>query len=55
MKVPSAANRAGYCLDILPDSLLVGEHVTILDNSNRIKAKIDGVIPVPGRFGSPTV
>lgn len=48
MKVPSAANKDGYCLNILPDSLLVGEHVTILDDSNRIKANIDGVIPVPG-------
>ncbi|WP_158793801.1 RES family NAD+ phosphorylase [Granulicella sp. L60] len=55
VKVPSAANNDGYCLNILPDSLLVGEHVTILDDSDRIKAKIDGVIPVPGKFGGLTV
>lgn len=55
LKVPSAANKNGYCLDIFPDSLLVGEHVTILDNSERIKAKIDGVIPVPGKLGHPTI
>jgi hypothetical protein len=55
MKVPSAANENGVCLNILPDSLLVGEHVTILDDSDRIKAKIDGVIPVPGKFGGLTV
>jgi RES domain-containing protein len=55
VKVPSAANKDGYCLNILPDSLLVGEHVTILDDSDRIKAKIDGVIPVPGKFGGLTV
>ncbi len=51
LKVPSAAHNDGYCLDILPDSLLVHEHVTILDDSDRIKARIDGVIPVPGKFG----
>ena len=55
LKVPSAANSDGYCLDILPDSLLVGEHVTILDDTGRIKAQIDGVIPVPGKFGGLTV
>jgi RES domain-containing protein len=48
LKVPSAANSAGYCLDILPDSLLVGEHLTILDESGRINAEIHGVIPTSG-------
>ena len=47
MKVPSAANLDGYCLDILPDSLLAGENVTILDDSERIKASINGIIPTP--------
>ena len=47
MKVPSAANLDGYCLDILPDSLLVGENVTILDDTERIKATVNGFIPTP--------
>lgn len=47
MKVPSAANLDGYCLDILPDSLLVGEGVTILDDTERIKVTINGFIPTP--------
>lgn len=56
LKVLSAANHDGYCIDILPDPLLVGEHVTILDDSHRVKAKIDGVvIPVPGKLGGLTI
>jgi hypothetical protein len=49
LKVPSAANRDGYCLNILPDSLLVGEHITILDDTDRLRGRIEGVIPVPSR------
>jgi hypothetical protein len=45
LKVLSAANHEGYCLNILPDSMLAGEHVTILDDSGRIRARIEGVIP----------
>jgi RES domain-containing protein len=47
LKVPSAANQTGFCLDVLPDSLLVGEQVAILDDSGRIRGQIAGVIPVP--------
>jgi RES domain-containing protein len=47
LKVPSAAHSSGYCLDIFPDSLLVGERVNIMDESGRISAHIDGMIPVP--------
>jgi hypothetical protein len=47
LKVPSAANEAGYCIDILPDSLLVGEQFSILDKSGRIKEQIHGLIPAP--------
>jgi RES domain-containing protein len=47
LKVPSAANQTGFCLDVLPDSLLVGEHIAILDDSGRIRGQISGVIPVP--------
>ena len=47
IKVPSAANNSGYCLNILTDSLIVGEQVKIMDDSGRITAQIDGSIPVP--------
>ena len=49
LKVPSAANDAGFCLDIFPDSLLVDEKVSILDDSGRISAVVQGVIPRPRR------
>lgn len=45
LKVPSAVHENGYCLDIMPDSLLVGERITILDDSGRINAQIQGMIP----------
>ena len=47
LKVPSAAHDEGYCLDIFPDSMLIGEHLSIVDNSGRIAEHIRGVIPVP--------
>ena len=47
LKVPSAAHDAGYCLDILPDSLLLGEHLSVVDDSGRIKEQLQGIIPVP--------
>ena len=47
LKVPSAAHKEGYCLNVLPDSMLVGEQVAILDDSARITATIGGVIPKP--------
>ena len=47
LKVPSAAHDDGYCLAIFPDSMLVGEHLSILDNSGRITNQVHGVIPVP--------
>lgn len=45
LKVPSAANDEGFCIDVFPESLTIGEHVTVLDQSNRIKAKLEGIIP----------
>jgi RES domain-containing protein len=47
LKVPSAAHPAGFCLDIFLDSLLIGEQISILDESGRIKAKVQGSIPRP--------
>lgn len=47
LKVPSAQNANGYCLDILIESLLVGERIAILDKSGRLKAEVNGWIPKP--------
>lgn len=49
MKVPSAAHPQGFCLDIFTDSLVVGERLSILDNSRRITANVEGVIPIRTR------
>lgn len=46
-KVPSAANADGFCLDILIDSLIIGEHISIRDESGSIKSEIRGTIPRP--------
>lgn len=48
LKVPSAAQPTGFCLNIFLDSLLTGEQISILDESGRIKAKVEGSIPRPG-------
>ena len=47
VKVPSAQNEKGFCLDILIESLVVGERVAILDKSGRLKAEVTGWIPKP--------
>jgi hypothetical protein len=39
LKVPSAQNPQGYCLDILLESLVVGERIAIRDNSGRLRAE----------------
>lgn len=46
-KVPSAVHPDGFCLNILIDSLIVGEHISIRDESGRIKSEIQGTIPRP--------
>lgn len=53
LKVPSAANQLGYCINVLSDSLLVGEHLSVHDESGRIREQIRGVIPVPSRHPKP--
>jgi RES domain-containing protein len=45
LKVPSAANTKGYCLDIMLESLVVGERVAILDKSGHLKGEVKGQIP----------
>ncbi len=47
LKVPSAQNAKGYCLDVLIESLVVGERVAILDKSGRLQAEVNGWIPKP--------
>jgi hypothetical protein len=47
LKVPSAQNPTGYCLNIFIESLVIGERVAIRDDSGRLKAEINGWIPKP--------
>jgi RES domain-containing protein len=47
LKVPSAQNPKGYCLNILLESLVVGERIAILDKSGRLASEIKGSIPNP--------
>jgi RES domain-containing protein len=46
LKVPSAAHAGGFCLNILVDSLLVGEKLSLNDKSGRLKSQIVGKIPL---------
>jgi RES domain-containing protein len=46
LKVPSAANPQGYCLDILLESLVIGEQLAILDESGHFRGEIKGQIPI---------
>jgi RES domain-containing protein len=47
LKVPSAVNPQGYCLDILIESLVVGERVAVLDQNGLLQAEVTGLIPKP--------
>lgn len=47
LKVPSAVNPKGYCLDILIESLVVGERVALLDQNGLLQAEVTGWIPKP--------
>lgn len=42
LKVPSAAHSHGFCLDIFPDRLFVGERLAIRDEHHRLRDEIDG-------------
>lgn len=42
VKAPSAVHAAGYCLNIFPDRLFRGEHVTIRDEHQRLRDEIKG-------------
>jgi RES domain-containing protein len=45
LKVPSAASFDGFCLDILPDRLFVGERIAIRDEHHRLRDEIEGKRP----------
>jgi RES domain-containing protein len=50
LKVPSAAHLDGFCLDIFPDRLFVGERITIRDEFHRLRDEIEGKRkPYPSR------
>lgn len=42
LKVPSAQDPEGYCVDIFLESLVIGERVSILDKSGRLAVEIKG-------------
>ncbi len=42
LKVHSAAHADGFCLDIFPDRLIVGERIAIRDEHHRLRDEIDG-------------
>jgi RES domain-containing protein len=49
IRVPSAADPHGFCLDIFVDSLVVGERLSILDSQGQITAHVEGTLPLPAR------
>ncbi len=42
LKVPSAQDPEGYCLDIFLELLAKGEHISILDRSGRLGVEVRG-------------
>lgn len=42
LKVQSAAHTDGFCLNIFPDRLFVGERIAIRDEHHRLRDEIDG-------------
>jgi RES domain-containing protein len=42
LKVPSALNPQGYCLDILLDCLIVGERISVRDDNGLLQAELFG-------------
>jgi hypothetical protein len=45
IKAPSAVHDGGYCIDILTDSLVDGERVTIRDEAGSLRAELAGQKP----------
>jgi RES domain-containing protein len=46
LKVPSAAHSDGFCLNILPDRMFAGEHITIRDEHHRLRDELQGQRPL---------
>ena len=46
LKVPSAAHSGGFCLNIFPDRLFLGERVAIRDEHHRLRDEIEGRRPL---------
>jgi len=46
LKVPSAVRSDGFCLDIFPDRLFVGERIAIRDEHHRLRDEIEGKRPI---------
>jgi RES domain-containing protein len=42
LKVPSALNPQGYCLDILLDCLIAGERISVRDDNGLLQAELIG-------------
>ncbi len=51
LKAPSAAHSDGFCLDIFPDRLFVGERIAIRDEHHRLRDEIEGK-RLPSKRGS---
>ena len=48
IKAPSAANQAGFCIDILIECLFEGEFIRVRDDSGVLRAELVGQIPRSG-------
>lgn len=45
IKVPSAANPSGFCIDIFPECMFEGESVRVRDDSGVLRAELVGQVP----------
>jgi RES domain-containing protein len=45
LKVPSAANPSGFCINIFTESMFEGENVRVRDDSGTLRAELVGQIP----------
>jgi RES domain-containing protein len=48
IKVPSAANPSGFCIDIFTECMFAGEFVRVRDDSGVLRAELVGQIPRSG-------
>lgn len=45
IKVPSAANPTGFCIDVFPECMFEGEYVRVRDDAALLRAELVGQIP----------